>query len=184
MTTIIGISGSLRRQSFNTALARTAAGLMPAGSTLDVRTLHGIPLYDGDEEAEHGIPPAVATLKDAMAGADGVILVTPEYNNSIPGVFKNAVDWLSRPPADIKRVFTGRPVALIGATPGQLGTVLAQNAWLPVLRTLGMNLWTVGRLRVPGAGKVFDADGTMIDDAIKQQLRDFLAGFVTFASRK
>ena len=183
MTTIIGISGSLRRQSFNTALLRTAATLMPAGSTLDVRTLHGIPLYDGDVEAEHGIPPAAAALKDAIAGADGVILVTPEYNNSMPGVFKNAVDWLSRPPADIRRVFSGRPVALIGATPGQLGTVLAQNAWLPVLRTLGMNLWTVGRLRVPGAGKVFDAAGTMTDDAIRQQLRDFLAGFVAFAAR-
>jgi chromate reductase len=183
MATIIGISGSLRRQSFNTALLRTAAALVPAGSTLDVRTLHGIPLYDGDAEAEHGVPPAVATLKEAIVGADGVILATPEYNNSIPGVFKNGIDWLSRPPADIKRVFSGRPVALMGATPGALGTVLSQNAWLSVLRTLGMNLWTVGRLRVPGAGKVFDADGTMIDDAIKQQLRDFVAGFVAFASR-
>jgi NAD(P)H-dependent FMN reductase len=184
MMTIIGVSGSLRKQSFNTALLRTAATLMPAGSTLDVRTLHGIPLYDGDEEAEHGIPPAVATLKEAIVGASGVILSTPEYNTSIPGVFKNAVDWLSRPPADIKRVFAGRPVALMGATPGLLGTVLSQTAWLPVLRTLGMDLWMAGRLRVPGAGKVFSADGTIVDEAVRQQLHEFLAGFVAFVSRR
>ena len=184
MATIIGISGSLRRQSFNTALLRTAAGLMPSGSVLDIRTLHGIPLYNFDEETEHGIPPAVATLKDVIVGADGVILATPEYNNSIPGVFKNGIDWLSRPPADIKRVFGGRPVGVMGASPGQFGTVVSQVAWLPVLRTLGTNFWTGGRLVVPRAGKVFDADGTMIDDAIKQQLQDFVAGFVAFASRR
>jgi NAD(P)H-dependent FMN reductase len=151
MAAIIGISGSLRSRSFNTALLRTAAGLMPSGSTLDVRTLHGIPLYDGDEEAERGIPPAAATLKEAIVGADGLILATPEYNNSIPGVFKNAIDWVSRPPADIKRVFGGKPVAIMGASPGAFGTVLAQSAWLPVLRTLGVNLWTAGRLVVPRA---------------------------------
>jgi len=184
MATIIGISGSLRRQSFNTALLRTAAGLMPSGSVLDVRTLHGIPLYNGDDEAEHGIPPAVATLKGAIVGADGVILATPEYNNSIPGAFKNGIDWLSRPPADIKRVFGGRPVAIMGASPGQFGTVTSQVAWLPVLRTLGTNFWAGGRLVVPRAGKVFEADGTMTDDAIKQQLQDFVAGFVAFASRR
>ena len=184
MATIIGISGSLRRQSFNTALLRTAAGLMPSGSVLDIRTLHGIPLYNFDEETEHGIPPAVATLKDVIVGADGVILATPEYNNSIPGVFKNGIDWLSRPPADIKRVFGGRPVGVMGASPGQFGTVTSQVAWLPVLRTLGTNFWAGGRLVVPRAGMVFDADGTMTDDAIKQQLQDFVAGFVAFASRR
>src|SRR6266850_4547962 len=184
MATIIGISGSLRRQSFNTALLRTAAGLMPSGSVLDIRTLHGIPLYNFDEETEHGIPPAVATLKDVIVGADGVILATPEYNNSIPGVFKNGIDWLSRPPADIKRVFGGRPVGVMGASPGQFGTVVSQVAWLPVLRTLGTNFWTGGRLVVPRAGKVFDGDGTMLADAIRQQLQDFVAGFVAFASRR
>jgi NAD(P)H-dependent FMN reductase len=182
MATIIGISGSLRRQSFNTALLRTAAALMPSGSVLDIRTLHGIPLYNADEEAEHGIPAAVAALKEVIVGSTGVILATPEYNNSIPGVFKNAIDWLSRPAADIKRVFGGRPLAIMGASPGQFGTVTSQVAWLPVLRTLGMNLWTGGRLVVPRAGKVFDADGTMIDDAVKQQLHDFVVGFVAFAT--
>lgn len=136
--TIVGISGSLRRQSFNTALLRHAAGLMPADSTLHVRTLHGIPLFNADDEAASGIPPVVAELKEAIAAADGVILATPEYNNSIPGVFKNGIDWLSRPPSDIKRVFGGKPIAIMGASAGAFGTVLSQAAWLPVMRTLGV----------------------------------------------
>jgi len=122
MTRVIGLSGSLRSGSYNTALLRAAARLMPEGVTLEVATIHGIPLYDGDVEAAEGIPAPVAALKDQVAAADGLLLATPEYNNSIPGVFKNAIDWLSRPPADIGRVFGGRPVAVIGASPGGFGT--------------------------------------------------------------
>ena len=184
MADLLGLSGSLRRQSFNTALLREAVALMPAGSTLDVRTLHGIPLFDGDAEAEHGVPGPVAQLKDAIAAANGLVLSTPEYNNSIPGVFKNGIDWLSRPPADIKRVFARKPVALIGASPGGFGTVLAQSAWLPVLRTLGMELWTGGRLLVSRAGGVFDESGALKDDTVREQLRLFLAGFAAFAASR
>ncbi len=184
MASVLGISGSLRRGSFNTALLREAATLMPAGSTLDVRTLHGIPLFDGDDEAERGIPEAVARLKDAIVGADGLLLSTPEYNNSLPGVFKNGIDWLSRPPADIKRVFARKPVALIGASPGGFGTVLAQSAWLPVFRTLGMDLWSGGRLLVSRAGGVFDDNGALKDDAVREQLRRFLEGFAAFAASR
>ena len=90
MTTIIGLSGSLRQKSYNTALLRAAAALMPAGATLDVRTIHGIPLYNADDEAAAGVPPPVRELKAAIAAADGLLLATPEYNNSIPGAFKNA----------------------------------------------------------------------------------------------
>ncbi len=111
-----------------------------------------MPLYDGDLEAEEGLPDAVVGLKAAVAAADGLLLVTPEYNNGIPGVFKNAVDWMSRPPADIPAVFGGKPVGLIGASPGGFGTVLSQTAWLPVLRTLGCELWSGGRLMVSRAG--------------------------------
>lgn len=88
-------------------------------------------------EALEWQPEPVKALKEAIVAADGLLLATPEYNNSIPGVFKNAIDWLSRPPADIKRVFGGMPVALTGASPGGFGTILSQNAWLPVFRTLG-----------------------------------------------
>lgn len=183
MARLIGLSGSLRRGSFNTALLRAAAGLMPARSELSVRTLHAIPLYDGDFEAAQGIPQPVVELKDAVAGADGLLLATPEYNNSIPGVFKNTIDWLSRPPADIPRVFGGKPVAIVGTSPGGFGTVLAQAAWLPVLRTLGTNLWTGARLLVSRAGSVFDASGAITDQKVTDQLREFIHGFVDFIGR-
>jgi chromate reductase len=180
MTTILGISGSLRRGSFNTALLRAAVELMPPDVNLETATLHGIPLYDGDVEAESGLPASVSTLKERLAGADGLLLATPEYNNSIPGVFKNAIDWLSRPPSDIPRVFGNRPAALMGASPGHFGTVLSQAAWLPVLRTLGMRAWFGPRLLVSSAAKVFDESGRLTDAAIRSRLQAFLAGFAEF----
>jgi NAD(P)H-dependent FMN reductase len=180
VTKLIGLSGSLRQGSFNSALLRAATGLMPAGAELAVGTIRGIPLYDGDVEAAEGIPEPVTALKEAIAAADGLLLVTPEYNNSIPGVFKNAIDWLSRPPADIKRVFGGKPVAVIGASPGGFGTILSQNAWLPVLHTLGALLWSEKRLMVSRAPTVFGPDGALTDPKIEEQLRGFLGGFVAY----
>ena len=182
MTKILGISGSLRRASYNTALLRAATKLMPPDTTLEVGSIRGIPLYDGDVEAQ-GIPATVSQLKEAIVAADGVLLVTPEYNNSIPGVFKNAIDWLSRPPADVKRVFAGKPFALIGASPGAFGTTLSQAAWLPVLRTLGTHAWFGGRLLVSRAGGVFDEAGALKDATIEEQLKQFLAGYVDFVQR-
>lgn len=181
MPLLIGLSGSLRRGSYNTALLRAAAGMMPEGAMLDIRTIHGIPLYDADLEAAEGIPAPVAALKGAIAAADGLLLATPEYNNGLPGVFKNAIDWLSRPPADIPKVFGNKPVAIIGASPGGFGTVLSQSAWLPVLRTLGAVTWNGGRLLVPHAGSAFDAAGTLTDPKIAGHLAAFLAGFSAFA---
>jgi NAD(P)H-dependent FMN reductase len=180
MSRIVGISGSLRRGSYNSALLRAAASSMPDGAELVVGTIVGIPLYDGDAEAAEGIPPPVAALKDAIAAAAGLLLVTPEYNNSVPGVFKNAIDWLSRPSADVARVFAGKRVALIGASPGNFGTVLSQNAWLPILRTLGCELWSGGRLLVSRAAVVFDANGRLIDAKVAESLRTYLRGFVAF----
>jgi chromate reductase, NAD(P)H dehydrogenase (quinone) len=181
VTKLIGIAGSLRRGSLNAALLRAAAELVPEGAELAIGSIRGIPLYDGDLEAAEGVPGPVAVLKDQIAAADGLLLATPEYNTSLPGVLKNAVDWLSRPPADIGRVFGGKPVALMGASPGGFGTVLAQSAWLPVVRTLGAELWSGGRLLVSRAQGVFGEDGTLSDEKVREQLRTFVQGFAAFA---
>ncbi len=182
MASIIGLSGSLRRASFNAMLLRAASQLTPAGTTVEIASIRGIPLYDGDVEAAEGIPTAVQELKSRIAATDGLLIVTPEYNNSIPGVLKNAIDWLSRPPEDIQNVFGGRPVAVIGATPGQGGTSLAQTAWLPILRTLGTNPWFGGRMMVSNAERVFDGEGQMIDEKTRTRLEAFMNGFAAFVS--
>ncbi|HYR83989.1 MAG TPA: NADPH-dependent FMN reductase [Terriglobia bacterium] len=182
-TTIIGIAGSLRRGSFNAALLRAAAEAVSPATRLEIASIREIPLYDGDVEAEKGVPDAVQKLKDRIASSNGLLLVTPEYNNSLPGVFKNAIDWLSRPAKDIARVFGDRPVALMGATPGPGGTILAQSAWLPVLRTLGTRPWFGARLLVSGAGKVFDAAGNLVDEHVRSQLKSFMTGFEQFIGR-
>lgn len=183
MAKILGISGSLRRASFNSALLRAAVSLIPSGSTLEVGTIRGIPLYDADVEAEQGSPEAVSALKERVLQNQALLIVTPEYNNSLPGVLKNAIDWLSRPPADVARVFHDRPVAILGASPGRGGTIMSQAAWLPVLRTLGTRPWFGGRLQVADASHVFDAEGHIIDARIHGELERFITGFAAFVDR-
>ena len=181
MTRLVAISGSLRKGSFNTALLRAALTMAPEGTVIVEGSIRGIPLYDGDVEAADGIPAAVTTLKDLVAAADGVILFTPEYNNGIPGVFKNAIDWMSRPSTDIARVFGCKPFAITGASPGNFGTLLSQEAWLPVMRTLGTVPWFGAKLMVSRAGTVIQ-DGRIADEATEKKLRDFITGFAAFAA--
>ena len=183
MPKIIGLSGSLRRGSFNSMLLRAAAAGVPAGTTIEIATIRGIPLYDADMEAASGPPEAVTRLKEQIVGADGLLLVTPEYNNSIPGVLKNAVDWLSRPGAGIGPIFSRRPVGIMGATPGAGGTLLSQAAWLSVLRTLGTQPWFGGRVTVSHAGQVFDSEGKLQDAAVRAQVEKYVAGFAQFVER-
>lgn len=180
---LIALSGALRRASYNTALLRAAAALAPEGVTLELRTLHGIPLYDGDVEAE-GIPEAVTKLREAIRAADGLLIATPEYNNAIPGVLKNGLDWLSRPSGEGGKLFGAKPTAVIGATPGGFGTVQSQDALLSVLRAFGNDFWMGGRLMVSRAHTVFDADGRLVDDKLLEQLRQFVQGFAEFVSRR
>jgi chromate reductase len=183
MTTILAISGSVRARSFNQMLLHAAAEVAPAGITVESASIKDIPLYDGDAEEASGVPAAVQALKDRIARASGVLLVTPEYNNSIPGVFKNAIDWTSRPAADIARVYGGKPVGVIGATPGPAGTGLAQVAWLPVLRTLGTVPFFGGRVMVSNAAKVFDDQGKLTEPAVRAQVEKYMAAFAQFVTR-
>ena len=157
--------------------------LFPERARLLVGSIAEIPLYDGDVETASGIPASVAALKDAIAEADGLLIVTPEYNNSIPGVLKNAIDWTTRPEPDIKRVYGGKPVALLGASPSGFGTILSQNAWLPVLKTLGTQLWTERRVLISRAHTLMDSDGKLTDVKARDQVRAFVDGFVSFVEK-
>lgn len=181
-TTIIGLAGSTRERSYNGALLRAMQALAPAELTVDIQSIRGIPLYDGDVEASDGVPAVVEELKARIARADGLLLVTPEYNNGIPGVFKNAIDWLTRPPKDIGRVFGDKPVGLAGITPGRGGTRFAQTAWLPVFRTLGMRPFFGGSLYLAGAGDLFDDDLDLIDDKVRELVKRYVAGLAGFVA--
>ena len=124
---------------------------------------------------------AVQRLKDRLANADGLLIVTPEYNASMPGVLKNAIDWMSRPAADIPRVFGGRPVAIMGATPGPGGTALSLASRLPVVRRLGILPWFEGAVLISDAGRAFDSGGRVADAATQARIRKVVEGFAMFA---
>jgi len=180
VTKIIAISGSLRVRSFNTAMLKAAQQLFPENIVMG--SIEEIPLYNEDVEAEQGIPPAVDTLKNLIADANGLMIATPEYNNSMPGVLKNATDWLTRPPSDMARVFHDKPVAVMGATPGGFGTVLAQNSLLPLLRTLKTRPWFEGRLMVSRAHTLVDDEGRISDEEALKRLEHFVSGFISFCA--
>ena len=129
-----------------------------------------------------GVRTAIPPTRAAVLMGAGLLLVTPEYNNGVPGVFKNAVDWLSRPTPGLPDVFHDRPVAVIGASPGGFGTIMSQTHWLQVLRTLGTRQWHGGRLMVSRASSVFAPDGALQDDKVRQQLAEFVQGFAAFVA--
>lgn len=180
MISILGLSGSLRKDSYNSRLLRAAVELAPANSTILTKSIREVPIYDGDVEKSLGIPKSVQELKETLASSAGLLLVSPEYNNSLPGTLKNAIDWMTRPPADIKRIFRNKPVALIGASEGAGGTRFSQSAWLPVFRTLGMRPWFGGTIYLDRAESAFDNDGHLLDDKMKLRLKSFVEGFVDF----
>ena len=179
MARIIGISGSLRRGSFNTSLLEAARRFIPDDIEFEIASIREIPLYNADVETESGVPSPVTSLKEQLASANGLVIATPEYNHSIPGVAKNAIDWLSRPPRDVPRIFGDLPVALMGVTPGRGATLLSQNAWLPILHTLGMRNWSGRSMAVPSAGEKFGDDG-LHDEKTLELLGKFIRGFTEF----
>ena len=178
MIRLVGFAGSLRTHSYNRALLRAAADAMPEGSMLEQLSIEKVPLYNADIESSDGIPASVAAIKKSLASADGLVIATPEYNGGVPGVAKNVVDWISRPAEDLPQVTHGKPVALMGATPGGLGTAFSQAAWLQILRTLRMKVWVAaGPFYLSAASNHFDADGRA-NDEVRQRLANYMAAFV------
>ena len=179
---VLTICGSLRKGSYNAMVQRALPALAPEGMTLTpAPAFTEFPLYNADIQNTSGFPADVTAFADAVRAADGIIIVSPEYNWSIPAGLKNAIDWMSRPASDIPHVFGAKPVAIAGATPGPGGTALSQAAWLPVIRTLGMLPWFQGRLMISGAGKLFDGSGAIVDAATSERVRLFITGFAAFA---
>lgn len=173
---VLALSGSLRRESFNTALLRAASALVPETMTLTLQLLHDVPLYDGDVEAQ-GLPASVVALREAIRAADGVLISTPEYNNSMPGVLKNAVDWVSR---GKDQPLAGKPVALLSAANGGFGGVRAQLAWLPTLTVLGTRWMHKPQFYLSNAQHAFAPDGSLLEERPREQLRGLLASFATW----
>jgi chromate reductase, NAD(P)H dehydrogenase (quinone) len=172
---VLAVAGSLRRDSINLALLRAAAQLAPACLAVTVfDRLATVPLFNEDVEAR-GLPPGVKAFRDEVAAADGLLISTPEYNHSMPGVLKNAIDWLSRPAPDT--VLVGKPVAVVGATTGYWGTRLAQAALRQVLfSTQSLVLQRPG-FSARNARDLFDADGQLIDVATTEALRSVMQDF-------
>ncbi len=173
---VLGISGSLRRDSYNSALLRAAAERLPAGAELvEFQGLREIPPYDADLGEEIGVPESVAALRAAIREADAVLVATPEYNHSIPGVLKNALDWASRPAG--KSALMGKPAAAIGASTGMFGAVWAQAETRKVLGALGGRVLE-SELPVPRAQEHY-ADGRLeLTPEQSQQLEELLAQLV------
>ena len=168
---ILAISGSLREASNNTALLRTLAEEAPEGVEIEVwNGLREIPPYDGDHDLEPG-PPAVEEFRALVRDADAVIFATPEYNSSIPGALKNALDWASRPLAT--NAFRNKPVAVIGSSAGAFGAVWAAAELRKVLAAMGARVTEV-ELAVGHAGEKFDENGELIDGDVRQGLHDAL----------
>ena len=177
---MLAMAGSQRRRSFNRALLRAALARVPDG--VDVREFDPsrLPFYDGDLEAA-GDPDVVTEFKGAVHAADLVLLVTPEYNAGLPAVLKNAVDWGSRPPRP--QAWDARPVAIMGATPGRLGTALAQRSLRESLAGLNAHVMPQPRILLAGAGKLFDEDLRLADAVMLERLEAFMAGAVAWARR-
>jgi chromate reductase, NAD(P)H dehydrogenase (quinone) len=167
---ILGIAGSLRRASYNRAALRAARELVPDNAKLDIFELDGIPCFNQDDELQ---PPArVIELKTRVRAADAILFVTAEYNYSIPGVLKNAIDWASRPYGD--SAWTGKPVAVMGASIGMFGTARAQYHLRQVFVFLNMHPLNQPEVMIAKAAERFDANGNLTDEKTRDLIRQLL----------
>jgi len=176
---ILGIPGSLRKQSYNHSALKAAQELAPEGVTIDIFDLSDIPLYNQDLD---GTPPArVTELKAAIRAADAILFSTPEYNYSVPGVLKNAIDWASRPYGD--SAWAGKPVAVMGATVGALGTARAQYHLRQIFVFLNMPALNQPEVMIANASQRFDADGNLTDDATKGFIQKQITALVEWSGK-
>ena len=177
---ILGIAGSLRAGSFTRSLLRAAVARAPEDMTIEVFDLAAVPLYNGDVEAA-GDPPGVAAFKQAIAATDGVLMATPEYNHGVPGVMKNAVDWASRPPREAP--LGGKPVGLIGASPGITGTARGQSQLRQAFEFTNSYCMPQPELLVFKAHEKFDTEGRLTDLDTAEYLKRYLAAFADWVRR-
>lgn len=176
---ILGFAGSLREQSFNRALLSAAHEIVPDSATLEIFDLKGIPPFNQDLEDKP--PEKVKDFKARIRAADAILIVTPEYNYSIPGVLKNAIDWASRPYGD--NAFEGKPVAVMGASIGMLGTARAQYDLRRSFIFLNMHPMNQPEVMVPFAQDKIDGRGRLTDEKTRQKIRELLEGLATWTER-
>src|SRR5258708_10262107 len=174
---VLGICGSLRKGSFNRAALNTAIELKPAGMNVVVADISQIPLYDEDVRAQ-GFPPPVETLRQQVKAADALLCACPEYNYSMSGVLKNAIDWASRPP---DQPFAGKPIAIIGAAAGMAGSARAQYHLRQSCIFLDMHPLNKPEVLIGAAGSKFDAEGKLLDEVAHNLMRDLLANLAAWA---
>jgi chromate reductase len=177
--TILGIAGSLRENSYNRAALRAACQLAPAELQFEIFDLAGIPLFNEDDERTP--VPKILEFKQRIRSADGLLLVTPEYNHSIPGVLKNAIDWASRPGGD--NAWTGKPAAIMGASLGRFGTVRAQEHLRQVLKSLNVFTMSQPEIMIGSAAECFDEQGHLYHQKTEQLLQRFLEEFRDWMQR-
>ena len=176
---VLGIAGSLRRKSYNRAALRAATQLVPDGATIDIFELDGIPGFNQDEEQNP--PVKVVDLKRRIREADAILIVTPEYNYSVPGLLKNAIDWASRPYGD--SAWNGKPAAIMGASIGAIGTARAQYHLRQMFVFLNMYPINLPEVMIGNASERFDANGNLTDDATKEFIRQLLQNLVDWTRR-
>ena len=176
---ILGISGSLRKASYNTAALRAAKKLAPEGVVMIFADISTIPAYN-DDVREKGLPPGVTTLVDEVATADAVIIATPEYNYSIPGVLKNAIDWVSKAP---EQPFRHKPIAILGASMGAIGTARAQYDLRKVFIFLDAHVLNQPEIMIGAAHTRFDADGNLTDETTRSLIGKQIVALREWAMR-
>jgi len=177
---VAGIAGSLRRGSFNGALLRTAQEIAPPTLRIEIHDIGAVPLYNQDVEDEK-VPQAVEALRQAVRDADGLLIATPEYNHGVPGVLKNAIDWLSRPPRG--SALNAKPAALMGASPGMTGTARAQSQMRQAFVFTNTFAMPQPEVLVGRAHEKFDATGRLTDEATRKFLGTFLEQFALWIAR-